>query len=723
METQATIRRSRNLKNFYLDPNNYRFVDNDNYKVVDPSNLTDVNIQKRARTFIEGKNRAGIKDLLDSFRANGFLNVDVIQLKDLGENRYLVLEGNRRVTALKALQEDHSNGLDIGRFDPAAFKNVPSEIYSNDDTNHLIIMGLKHISGNKKWPAINQAKLIYDYLEPHWEDGPYYEEEERLCESLGITKHKLRTSQRTYHLILQYKSSDYGDQFESDMYYTFTEIVKKPTIKKWIEWSDDDYFAHNEENIARLFSWLSEVEEESEVEEDDLDFSKKTLPIIDRYRDIQDLAKFIDNEDALQIMEERQSVAHGLIASGSIEEESLDKNIDKIRRGIVELSRLKKMMGTDDLETVKGLHKEFQGLIPREYSIDMQSNNGGICFDKGKVSHFSEITVSRYKAFKDFSIKNLNRINILAGFNNCGKTSILEAVYLLSKQNNSGAFFELTKLRHKLSELNTRYMNESLQEPIGIQGRFNSVASSVSIKKYSDSTIDQKDDYLASYQITGSIDNDVLNSLTHTFIQSPLQRYSDKVEVLCRSSFKSPYIFNKEEELLAHDENVTSKNIDRIIKFIKENIDDTINYIELSDKMGGMPRFMVDTSRFPEKAVDLTTYGEGLQRIWDIALAFSYCRNGVLLIDELETAIHSTLLGKFSIFIQELSDIFNVQVFITSHSKECIDAFVLNDFRNDDISGYFMDSTSEGIEAIFVSGSALKDLIESGFDLRGEGDE
>ena len=144
-------RLSRNIKNLYLDPNNYRFIDNDNYVPISSDKITDSNIQKRARLFIEGKKREGVKDLLNSFKANGFLNVDVIQLKALGDHNFLVLEGNRRVTALKILQEEYQAGLDIGKLNPETFKKVPSEIYQDqDESEHLIIMGLKHISGNKK---------------------------------------------------------------------------------------------------------------------------------------------------------------------------------------------------------------------------------------------------------------------------------------------------------------------------------------------------------------------------------------------------------------------------------------------------------------------------------------------------------------------------------------------------------------------------------------------
>jgi len=54
------------------------------------------------------------------------------------------------------------------------------------------------------------------------------------------------------------------------------------------------------------------------------------------------------------------------------------------------------------------------------------------------------------------------------------------------------------------------------------------------------------------------------------------------------------------------------------------------------------------------------------------------CRQNDFLIDEFENAIHTELRAMFAGFIDELSTLFNTQVFLTSHSKECIDAFVKN---------------------------------------------
>ena len=720
-EIEKTKKISTNLKNFYLDPNNYRFVDHKDYKKVDKQDVLDEKIQQRTRNFISGKNREGVKDLLDSFKANGFLEVDVIQLKDLGDNNYLVLEGNRRVTALKILKEDYDNGLDIGKFNPETFKKVPSFIHENeDDATHKIIMGLKHISGNKKWPAINQAQLIYDYLESHWSDGTYYDEEINLCESLGITKAKLRSSQRAYHLILQYKESDYGDQFASDMYYTFSEITKRPTIKKWIEWNDDKYEAKNEENTLRLFSWLSQREEQDELEDDEIEDSKKYPPIITKYREIQDVAKFIDNEKALLVMEEENSVAQGLLASGSKEQESYEKSIKALSDHVGNLDRLKDLFSYDDIEKLQTINKNFTNLLPNDSSLDIQNESVSLAFGRTEVKHFTSLNIQKYKVFTDFKIDKLNRINIFAGFNNTGKTTLLEAVYLLTKQNNISAFFELIKFRHKLSSLSSKSLSLYLNEDIQVSGTFNNKHTEVLLKRLKSVNIDKKDDYIASYEVIASINEEKLNNIIHTFSHNPLQRFNERVEILCNSIFKSPYFYNQKEIINTHSKNVELKVFNLVVEFLQNSIDNKIKNIEFTE-LENIKRFLVDSEAFPNSAIPITSYGEGLQRIFEIALSFAYCKNGVVLIDELETAIHYSLLVDFTKFIQELAVKFNVQVFITSHSKECIDAFVNNEFKNDEVSAFFLKNENNNIKAVSVTGEKLKHYIDSvNFDLRGK---
>ena len=121
-----------------------------------------------------------------------------------------------------------------------------------------------------------------------------------------------------------------------------------------------------------------------------------------------------------------------------------------------------------------------------------------------------------------------------------------------------------------------------------------------------------------------------------------------------------------------------------MIDFIKEHLDARMTNIELADKFN---RFLVSHQDF-DRAPDLSSFGDGLRRIFEIGLLFAGVRGGVLLIDEFENAIHTGLLVPFTRMVQELAVELNVQVFLTTHSKETLDAFIGNGYNIEDIAGY-----------------------------------
>ncbi|MBL0702624.1 MAG: AAA family ATPase, partial [Sulfurospirillum sp.] len=588
-------------------------------------------------------------------------------------------------------------------------------------------MGLKHISGNKKWSAINQAQLIYDYLLPYWGSERYYEEENKLCESLGITKIRLRSSQRAYCLIAKYKQSDYGDQFESDNYSLFEEIVKKPNIKEWLEWDDDYYEANNQNNLERLFSWISKTQEIKN--EDNEEEHEEYEPIISKSVEIRDLAIFIKDDNALNEMEVNRSVSRGLVASGKIYKQNYQASLRELVDGVNKLKSYKDMITLSDEETIKSIEKEFLELIPQKSLLDIGQGNISVCFEYGKnITQFKTIKIANYKVFKNFSIDKLNKINIFAGFNNSGKTSLLEAIYLLTRQNDIASFLNLIKLKNKLKSLNPNWLNQVFDEDIAVSGVFNSTETSIHFTKFETTNIDKKDDYIASYKLDGIVNNRTFNNTIHTFGYETLKRDNSKTKHLCNAILKSPYFYNFNEILQTYTKSIEYKSQDgklvlsMIIEFIKK-IDSSINDIKLVDD-NDIKRFIVDSNKFTEKNLDIANYGEGLQRIFEIALSFAYSQNGILCIDEFETAMHYSLLKDFTKFVQELANKFNVQVFLTSHSKECIDAFVNNGYKNDEISAYFLENIDNKIKTKFVKGDRLEYLVDNlDLDIRGDTDE
>ena len=61
-----------------------------------------------------------------------------------------------------------------------------------------------------------------------------------------------------------------------------------------------------------------------------------------------------------------------------------------------------------------------------------------------------DITIENYRLFREFSLTSLARVNLIVGTNNSGKSSLLEAVYLLTSE---GARSSLVNILHERGEL------------------------------------------------------------------------------------------------------------------------------------------------------------------------------------------------------------------------------------------------------------------------------
>jgi AAA15 family ATPase/GTPase len=92
----------------------------------------------------------------------------------------------------------------------------------------------------------------------------------------------------------------------------------------------------------------------------------------------------------------------------------------------------------------------------------------------------------------------------------------------------------------------------------------------------------------------------------------------------------------------------------------------------------------------------------------------------VVLIDEFENALHTSVLLEFTRFVHELAVEFNAQLFLTTHSKETVDAFLLNEFRTEEVVAYLLKQGPAGSRtATRFPGLDLKRAVEVGdVDLR-----
>jgi ABC-type multidrug transport system ATPase subunit len=83
---------------------------------------------------------------------------------------------------------------------------------------------------------------------------------------------------------------------------------------------------------------------------------------------------------------------------------------------------------------------------------------------------------------------------------------------------------------------------------------------------------------------------------------------------------------------------------------------------------------IVKTSDF-DQPLPLRSLGEGMNRIFGIALAMVNAKGGLLLMDEMESGLHYSIQAKVWDFIFQTANRLKVQVFVTTHSLDCITAF------------------------------------------------
>jgi AAA15 family ATPase/GTPase len=694
-----------NIDELLLDPNNYRFIDRAEYKPVEDNQVSDKRVQQRALNFIVGKSNENIKDLISSFTTNGFLDIDQIQVKKIGD-KYLVLEGNRRVATLKYLFDEYRKGNDVGKIEETDFNNINVvEIIGEDAAQHIITMGLHHISGKTRWSAVNEAQLLEDLIKKH------HYSPEQVIQSLGITKHKLNRSRRTLYLIQQYKDSDYGDQFEKNMYYMFETVISSPVMKDWIGWDDWNYKATNIHNLERFFEWISQSEE---IELDKDENERKTLkePIISQYRQIKELSEIIHDPKALEQMELSRSLVKAYAYSDAIGGGRITNALNNLSGDIQLINNFQQYLTEEQSVQLITLKEKLDRLIPLNQAlIQINDRKAGSYFDT-VITQFTTFHIENYRKLSNIDVKHLSRVNLFAGGNNVGKTSILEAFYLLSQLNNINAYLDLEQYRGKfIDNFQAKWIDKNFTNTIDLEGTFNGKDVALSLRSEQTEEDIEKSSYLSTIISEAKANGDILTSSIHLFAnQSPEVRYKKSL-VLSNAAFTSPYRYNIKLLHAAHSQAVKEGYYDRIIQFIKERLDNSIEKIDLINDEGEN-RFVVTTSKL-SKPLDLTKYGEGLQRVFEIALFLGYCKNGILCIDEIDSALHKSLLIHFTNFIQIMAKEFNVQVFLSTHSKECIDAFVENEYPDDELTAYALREEDGKIVCKFLEGNRLKQLVDS----------
>jgi hypothetical protein len=134
--------------------------------------------------------------------------------------------------------------------------------------------------------------------------------------------------------------------------------------------------------------------------------------------------------------------------------------------------------------------------------------------------HFKHVHLDAYRRLSGLRIDTLSRVNLFAGANNSGKTTLLEAVFVLTRQNDFDGVLEVIRRRGKVpkDQLDPQWLLEQLVGEVRINGVFDGQETEVSarVRDENDATLDRSR-YLGSVELTSAFGSDGHDSLTRLY--------------------------------------------------------------------------------------------------------------------------------------------------------------------------------------------------------------
>ncbi|MFH1862225.1 MAG: AAA family ATPase [bacterium] len=304
---------------------------------------------------------------------------------------------------------------------------------------------------------------------------------------------------------------------------------------------------------------------------------------------------------------------------------------------------------------------------------------------------YKTVEIKNFRLFKDFKIEGLERINLFAGANNVGKTALLEALFLAANPYNRRLPSYINFVRgldflkadaHFLWETLFSYLDMDNEIAISLT----SLSRKKSILKIRLSTVSSTELSINQKINTSEIDfskplstrrlelwlnedgNEKLTAFAY-FIQNALKEESTDPDRDHGGLFLPATSTAKSTDIAAQFSRlVVLKEEGKIIQYIQDfepKIKDlkTISWGDQSMIYGDIGE---------DKLFPLYSLGQGTNHLLTILLEISRVPGGIIMIDEIENGIYYKSMPKVWQIIRQMAMDYDVQVFTTTHSEECL---------------------------------------------------
>lgn len=158
-------------------------------------------------------------------------------------------------------------------------------------------------------------------------------------------------------------------------------------------------------------------------------------------------------------------------------------------------------------------------------------------------------------------------------------------------------------------------------------------------------------------------------------------------------------------------------NDDQVLRFIRPLEPRLNRLVAITIKNTSIIHAYVDGVQRP---MPVQLLGEGLNRMLSLALSMNEARGGLLLVDEIENGLHHSVQQEMFSVLSDLAQLFDVQVFATTHSDECIRAAhrALVGRAQQEFAYYRLDRINEDVRVVSFDEEMLETAIAHGMNIR-----
>jgi AAA15 family ATPase/GTPase len=368
--------------------------------------------------------------------------------------------------------------------------------------------------------------------------------------------------------------------------------------------------------------------------------------------------------------------------------------------------------------------------------------------------------ISNFRLFQHLELSRLSRVNLAAGRNNSGKSTFLEAVELYASNASSSVLLDLLESRQEtwFSEAQLHSQN-FLSNPVrhlffghqlpkvGGKGISLGDISSHTKLHISAAVYQNKNDdegTLRKIRISDvEFDEDLSNVEVFLVVEEGertrrIFRLDRDVKDIRRNS---RILYERQESefkyiwQIVSTENMTNRKLAALwdLTSLTNLESEVISALALIDSRVSGVAFVEDVSRgrsgdnrIPlvkmegiDEPLPLKSMGDGINRLFHIIVALVNARNGILLIDEFENGLHWSVQPKVWDIVFQLSERLNVQVFATTHSRDCIEGFESAWNKYPTLGAFFrFDMRDKFIKVTEYTSETLTDAIDMDVEVR-----